>query len=61
MAALVAVALEHGLDELDTRRLTAYLTAAHQVGAITVSRRGADPPRRAELVPGWPDVPRAGA
>ena len=60
MAALVAVALEHGLEDLDERRLSAYLTAAHQVGAITVSRRGADPPRRDELPPGWPNVPRGG-
>ena len=56
MAALVAVALEHGLDDLDERRLTAYLTAAHQVGMVTVSRRGADPPRRDELPAGWPHV-----
>ena len=58
MAALVAVALEHGLDALDEPRLAAYLDAAHQVGAITVSRRGADPPRREELAPDWPGVPR---
>ena len=61
MAALVAIALEHGLDDLDEPRLTAYLAAAHEVGAVTVSRRGADPPRRDELGPGWPDVPRPGA
>jgi fructokinase len=60
MSALVAVALEHGLEGLDERRLSAFLTAAHQVGAITVSRRGADPPRRDELPPGWPSVPRGG-
>jgi len=60
MAALVAVALEHGLEDLDERRLTAYLTAAHQVGAVTVSRRGADPPRRDELPAGWPNVSRVG-
>lgn len=57
MAALVAVALRHGLEGLDEARLTAYLTAAHQVGAITVSRRGADPPRLDELPEGWPAVP----
>ena len=57
MAALVAVALEHGLEDLSERRLSAYLAAAHQVGAITVSRRGADPPRRDELPAGWPNVP----
>jgi fructokinase len=61
MAALVAVALEHGLENLHERRLAAYLTAAHQVGAITVSRRGADPPRRDELPVGWPDVPVSAA
>ena len=61
MAALVAIALEHGLDDLDEPRLTAYLAAAHEVGAVTVSRRGADPPRRDELAAGWPDVPRPGA
>ena len=60
MAALVAVALEHGLEDLDEPRLTAYLAAAHAVGAVTVSRRGADPPRRDEMAAGWPDVPRAG-
>jgi fructokinase len=59
MAALVAVALEHGLEDLDEPRLSAYLTAAHQVGAITVSRRGADPPRREELPVGWPHLPRS--
>lgn len=56
MAALVAVVAEHGLDQLDEARLAAYLTAAHQAAAVTVSRRGADPPRRAELPPGWPHV-----
>ena len=54
MAALVAVVAEHGLHDLDTSRLEAYLTAAHQAAAITVSRRGADPPRRNELPSGWP-------
>jgi fructokinase len=57
MGALVAVAIEHGLDGLDEERLTAYLFAAHQVGQITVSRRGADPPWRQELPEGWPRVP----
>lgn len=56
MAALVAVVIEHGLEELDEQRLTAYLTAAHQVGQVTVSRRGADPPWRAELPAGWPGL-----
>lgn len=58
MGALVAIAIEHGLDELDKERLAAYLSAAHQVGQITVSRRGADPPWRRELPEGWPGVPR---
>jgi fructokinase len=56
MAALVAVALEHGLDRLTEERLRAYLEAAHQVAAVTVSRRGADPPTREELPAGWPNV-----
>jgi fructokinase len=57
MGALIAVAIEHGLDGLDEERLAAYLFAAHQVGQITVSRRGADPPWRQELPEGWPRVP----
>lgn len=54
MAALIAIALESGLDELDETRLAAYLAAAHAAAAVTVSRRGADPPWRTELPPGWP-------
>ncbi|QIK67493.1 carbohydrate kinase [Nocardioides sp. HDW12B] len=54
MAALATVALEHGLDDLGPETLRGLLAAAHEVGAITVSRRGADPPRRDELSPGWP-------
>jgi fructokinase len=57
MAALVAVVLEHGLGGLTEERLRAYVEAAHQVAAVTVSRRGADPPTRAELPAGWPHVP----
>ena len=57
MAALLTVAVEHGLDDLDEARLAGYVAAAHQVAAVTVSRRGADPPRRAELPAGWPEVP----
>lgn len=57
MAALLTAVAEHGLDHLDQRRLEAYVVAAHQAAAITVSRRGADPPRRAELPAGWPAVP----
>ena len=56
MAALLAVAVDHGLDGLDEARLTAYVTAAHEAAAVTVSRRGADPPRRTELSAGWPHV-----
>jgi fructokinase len=54
MAALVAVALEHGLDDLHGDRVAGYLHAAHAAAAITVSRRGADPPRREELPRAWP-------
>jgi fructokinase len=53
MAALVAVTLEWGLD-LDEDRMTALLRAAHTVAGITCSRRGADPPTRAELPSRWP-------
>lgn len=53
MAALVALAVEHGLDDLRPARLTAYLQTAHEAAAVTVSRRGANPPTRAELA-GWP-------
>lgn len=56
MAALVAVVLEHGLDDLDEARLRGFLRAAAEVAAVTVSRRGADPPARAELSPGWPHL-----
>ena len=54
MAALVAVVVQHGLDELHDDRLEAYLSAAHEAAAVTVSRPGADPPRLGELPPGWP-------
>jgi fructokinase len=57
MAALAAVAHERGLDDLSPERVRALLAAAHAVAAITVSRRGADPPRRHELPQGWPDLP----
>ena len=56
MAALVAVALEHGLDDLHEDRVRTYLEAAHAAAAVTVSRRGADPPRRDELSADWPAV-----
>ena len=54
MAALVAVVVEHGLDGLDAGLLRGYVEAAHAAAAITVSRPGADPPRRADLPAGWP-------
>ena len=57
MAALATVALEHGLDDLRPATLEGLLAAAHEVAAITVSRRGADPPRRDELSSGWPHRP----
>lgn len=56
MAALLTVAVEHGLNHLDEPRMQAYLAAAHAAAAITVSRRGADPPRRSELPAGWPGI-----
>jgi fructokinase len=56
MAALLAVVVEHGLDELTAPRLQEYVEAAHQAAAVTVSRLGADPPRRADLPAGWPGV-----
>jgi fructokinase len=56
MAALVAVAVEHGIDELREDRLAAYLSAAHEAAAVTVSRPGADPPSRDELPLGWPGL-----
>lgn len=56
MAALLAAVAEHGLDDLHETRLRRYVEAAHQAAAITVSRRGADPPRRHELLTGWPHL-----
>jgi fructokinase len=56
MAALLAVVAEHGLDDLDERRLTTYVGAAHEAASVTVSRRGANPPRREELSAGWPHL-----
>jgi len=56
MAALLAVAVEHGLDDLGEARLGRILTAAHEAASVTVSRRGANPPRRGELAAGWPGL-----
>lgn len=55
MAALVAVLLAWGNPrELDAGRLRTLLDAAGLAAAVTCSRRGANPPTRRELPPGWP-------
>ena len=56
MGALLAIAVEHGLDELGEEHLEQMLQAAHEVASVTVSRRGANPPRRGELSAGWPGI-----
>jgi fructokinase len=53
MAALLAVVAEQGLAS-SAEPLRRQVEAAHQAAAVTVSRRGADPPRRHELLEGWP-------
>lgn len=62
MAALLAVLLEWQvtgpgpgrLQALDEDRLRTLLVAAGRAAAVTCGRRGADPPRRAELPLTWP-------
>ena len=61
MAALLAVVVEHGLDELTPPRLQQYVEAAHLAAGITVSRPGADPPRLGELPADWPSVEPVGS
>jgi fructokinase len=43
----------HRADLVDAAALTDAVVAAHAVAAVVVGRRGADPPRRAELAAGW--------
>jgi fructokinase len=43
-------------DLADVETVVAAVEAAHQVAAVVVGRRGADPPHRGELRPGWGPV-----
>jgi fructokinase len=62
MAGLLAVLDDWGLVEapagtlatLDKERLTLLLRGAGLAAAVTCARRGANPPTRRELPPGWP-------
>jgi fructokinase len=62
MAALLAVIWgwgltedgEGSLDALDEPRIALLLTGAVTAAAVTVARRGANPPTRRELPPTWP-------
>lgn len=55
MAGLVAVLLEWGTPrDLPGNRLRTLLEAAGRAAAVTCARRGANPPTRRELPPGWP-------
>ncbi len=55
MAALVAVLLQWEAPRaLDAEQLRTLLEASALAAAITCSRRGANPPTRQELPPGWP-------
>jgi fructokinase len=57
-ALLVALLAEGEVPDLRTEdaldRIAAAVAAAHQVAGVVVTRRGADPPRRADLPPAWP-------
>lgn len=46
-----AVALRHGIAELEPAQVAALLERASRASAVTVSRPGADPPWRSELMP----------
>ena len=61
MAALVAATLPDRAagawtDGPTHGQVAEYLSAAHAAAAVTVTRRGADPPRLSELPPTWPRV-----